>query len=112
MATVRATCPDCGEQVVYVRNMAAIICADTGYRTYAFLCPRCERRAARPVTPAAFDLLVANGARLVPTHLPAELFEWHWGPLVSVDEVIDFHLALRNDDQVEAAIAEMRETQS
>lgn len=97
MATIKATCPECGDVKLRSRDLTVRVCAETDAGTYTFACPRCRGRVARDATPRILSLLVSAGVRTEVWHQPAELFEHREGPPISADDVLDFHLVLGRD---------------
>jgi rRNA maturation protein Nop10 len=98
MATIKATCPLCGDVKLRSRDLTVRVCAETDHGTYTFACPRCREHVNRDATPRILALLVSAGVRTEVWHQPAELFEPRGGPPLSVDDLLDFHLALARDD--------------
>ena len=80
MATIKATCPVCGDVKLRSRDLMVRVCAETDEGTYSFACPRCRQPVARDATPRILALLVSAGVRTEVWHQPAELFEHHEGP--------------------------------
>ena len=98
MATIKATCPACGDVRLRSRELTVRVCAETDEGTYTFACPRCRAIVAREATPRILALLVSAGVRTEVWHQPAELFEPHDGPPISADDLLDFHLVLERAD--------------
>ena len=98
MATIKATCPLCGDVKLRSRDLVVRVCAETDEGTYSFACPRCREHVAREATPRILSLLVSAGVRTEVWHQPAELFEPHEGPPISADDLLDFHLMLEGPD--------------
>lgn len=98
MATIKATCPGCGDVKLRSRDLTVRICAETDAGTYTFACPRCREHVARDATPRILSLLVSAGVRTEVWHQPAELAEPRSGPPISADDVLDFHALLQRDD--------------
>ena len=97
MATIRATCPACGDVKLRSRDLMVRVCAETDLGTYQFACPRCGEPVAREATPRILSLLVSAGVPTEVWHQPAELLEPHAGPPITIDDVLDFHLLLERD---------------
>ena len=100
MATVRASCPDCGDVEMSIRQVRVEVCRTTEVSTYSFQCPSCRVRVCKPAAPHVVDTLVAAGVRPVTWELPAELAEAKVGPPISHDDVLAFHFALADDARV------------
>lgn len=108
MTRIRATCPSCGEvelrptDLVLHRVLDAD--GDVGPGTcYRFSCPECATVVDKPADERVADLLVSGGVptedrpseprrRSRPVHpeLPAD------GPPLTVDDLLDLHLALED----------------
>lgn len=99
MATVRATCPDCGDVELTTREVTVRVCADDESGAYAFRCPSCHMTVLKPAEPHIVDLLAASGVRVVVWSLPAELKERpSGGELFTHDDILDFHDLLARDE--------------
>lgn len=98
MATIRATCSDCGDVELTSADVQVRVCTDDESGTYTFRCPACHMMVVKPAEPRVVELLVASGVRLSTWELPAELSETHLGPAISHDDLLDFHDLLQRDD--------------
>lgn len=99
MATViKASCHDCGDVELAVRDLSVRVCTEAEQGSYVFRCPTCQMSVVKPAEQRIVDLLVASGVQLIEWRLPAELFERHDGDPISHDDLIDFHHLLRQDD--------------
>jgi hypothetical protein len=74
------------------------VCSDDESGSYCFRCPACERAVSKDASRRIVDLLVSSGVRLQVWRRPAELLEMHDGPSLTPDDLLDFHLLLRQDD--------------
>ncbi|MDP8987787.1 MAG: hypothetical protein M3N25_02260 [Actinomycetota bacterium] len=97
MATVRASCPDCGEVELGIDQVQARLCVDDGAGSYAFRCPGCRVAAAKPAGARVVHLLVTWGAPLTMWRLPEELSESRHGPPLTHDDLLSFHQELADD---------------
>ncbi len=98
MATVRATCPDCGDVELTTREVTVRVCADDDTGAYTFRCPVCHMTVLKPAESHIVDLLAASGVRVVVWTLPAELHERPLdGPFFTHDDLLDFHDMLASD---------------
>jgi predicted RNA-binding Zn-ribbon protein involved in translation (DUF1610 family) len=96
---VRAQCDDCGIVRVTIADVALRVCADNRELSYVFRCPQCGGANARQSTDGIIGLLVRAGASVETWRLPAELFEARpLGPVLTPDDLLDFHLALEQPD--------------
>ncbi len=97
---IRATCPDCGDVVISRDDVHVRVCAEDRSGSYCFRCPMCSMGVSKQTEDRIVQLLVAGGVRMTVWHLPAELSEAREGPVISYDDVLDFHMALESDDWV------------
>lgn len=98
MATIRATCPTCGDVELTTPDLTVLVCGDTNQGSYAFRCPRCEMAVARQAEVRIVDLLVSSGVRMRVWRLPAELHEAKIGNPFNWDDVMEFHDLLQQPD--------------
>lgn len=99
VATIKAECPGCGAVRLRVADLTVRTCADDeGRGAYRFRCPRCEGSVLHDATPAICALLVSVGVDEEIWSLPAELREPRTGPVLTHDDLLDFHLLLQGDD--------------
>ena len=99
MATIRATCPECGDVEFTSRDVQVRLSADDdGAGTYAFACPRCTVTVVKSAEQRTIDLLLASGVALVPSEIPAEVRERPDGEPLTHDDLLDFHQMLHRDD--------------
>ncbi len=106
MATIRASCHDCGDVELTTRDVHVRICDDNSQGTYSFRCPHCRMTVVKPAESRTIDLLVASGVSFTTWRLPAELNEAHVGEPISHDDLLDFHHLLNDDIKLSAALAE------
>ncbi len=104
MATIRATCPACGDVRLQSTQLIVRVCSDDDSAAYRFRCPNCEDQVSKPASGRIVDLLVAAGVRMEVWQLPAEVREHHDGPPLDLDDLLDFHLLLRQDGWLESQI--------
>jgi hypothetical protein len=98
MATIKAECETCGAVRLRVADLTVRICADDDRGEYRFRCPRCDLAVVHEATSAICALLVSVGVEEEIWRLPAELREQHRGPVITPDDLLDFHLLLQCDD--------------
>ncbi|MEZ5203890.1 MAG: hypothetical protein R2701_05800 [Acidimicrobiales bacterium] len=77
MATIRASCSDCGDVELTSADVTVRVCSADSTGSYSFSCPRCSRIVVKSAEPRIVELLVTSGVRLVTWHLPEELAEVH-----------------------------------
>lgn len=105
MATIRASCDDCGDVELTTADVTVRVCTDDEQGSYSFRCPSCSLVVVKPAEPRTVDLLVASGVAYATWSLPAELLEPRGsGVAITHDELLDFHQALADDAQVNAAL--------
>jgi hypothetical protein len=101
MATIRASCPDCGDVELTTREVSVRVCASDQRGAYIFRCPSCRMAVTKGAEPRIVDLLVSSGVDLEVWKLPAELFEQRVGEPLTHDDLLEFHELMQNDDWFE-----------
>ena len=61
MATIRASCAECGDVELTTADVRVRVCTADNQGTYAFRCPVCLMTVVKPAEPRTVDLLVASG---------------------------------------------------
>jgi hypothetical protein len=103
MATIRASCADCGDVELTTRDVEVRVCTHDNQCTYSFRCPRCELVVVKSAEPRIIELLVASGVRLSTWSLPAELTEPRGeGEPINHDDLLDFHALMQRDDWIDS----------
>lgn len=98
MATIRASCVDCGDVELTTSDVSVRVCSADNQGTYLFRCPRCAMTTVKDAEPRTVDLLVASGVACTLWDLPAELGEPRpLGHSLDHDDLLDFHEALADD---------------
>jgi predicted RNA-binding Zn-ribbon protein involved in translation (DUF1610 family) len=100
VATIRASCPTCGDVEFTTREVRALLCSTTNEGSYAFVCPECHLAISKPAEARVIDILVASGVSLSVWHMPAELDEVHDGMAISYDDLLRFHFDIQRDDWI------------
>lgn len=108
MATVRASCPTCGDVELTTRDLGLQRCSDNGSSSYSFVCPACRVMVSKPAAEQVVSMLRGAGVAVHDWALPAELAEARHGPPVSHDDLLAFHLALADPGWLEAQVALIR----
>ena len=98
MATIRATCTECGDVELTTHDVRVRVCIEDSSGSYLFRCPGCQMSVVKSAEPRIVDLLVASGVELSTWSLPDELFETHIGGPLTHDDLLDFHELLSGDD--------------
>jgi hypothetical protein len=98
MATIRATCGECGDVELTTSDVRVRVCIEDNSGTYNFRCPHCSMTVVKSAEPRIVDLLVASGVELNTWKLPAELYEPRYGERINHDDLLDFHHLLESDD--------------
>lgn len=105
VATIRASCPTCGDVELTSDDVTALVCADRDESSYAFQCPECLGAIVKPADSRIIDLLVASGVRLNVWSMPAELDEPRHGLPITYDDLLEFHFELQQDDWFERVLS-------
>ena len=101
MTTIKATCSDCGEVDLTADDILLRIGPSKAVNTYGFSCPNCGEFVEKTADDRVVRLLLSGGVVPVPVHVPAEALEYHDGPAISHDDILDFHQLLKGDDWFE-----------
>jgi hypothetical protein len=101
VATIRASCPTCGDVELTSRDVSVQVCATNNQGSYAFRCPTCNVAVSKLAEQRIVDLLVSSGVRLSVWSMPAELDELHSGPPIAYDDLLEFHRELEADNWFE-----------
>lgn len=109
MATIRATCADCGDVEMTSDDVIVRVCVDNGQGAYAFRCPECSMAVSKPAENRVIELLIASGVRLDRWRLPAELDEVRSGDAIDHDDLLDFHRLLGDDSRLTAELGRLVE---
>jgi hypothetical protein len=105
---IKADCPGCGVVRLRTRDLTVRVNADDGSGAYCFRCAHCGAAVSHEANQSVRDLLLLAGVRQEEWHWPAELEERPAGPALTVDDLLDFHVMLR-DDAWPARLAEVAE---
>jgi hypothetical protein len=98
MATIRASCPTCGDVELTTNDVTVRVCTDDDSGNYSFRCIHCALTVVKPAEPRTIDLLVASGVHMETWSMPLEVGERPvgLGPITH-DELLDFHTMLDDD---------------
>jgi hypothetical protein len=108
MATIRASCFDCGDVELTTADVHVRVCTLDNQGTYSFRCPMCTMTVVKPAEPRTVDLLVASGVSYSTWSPPLELSEPRgFGAPIDHDELLDFHSFLEDEDALEEALASL-----
>lgn len=97
VATIRASCPTCGDVELTSRDVSVQVCATNNQGSYAFRCPECRLAVSKMAEQRIVDLLVSSGVRLSVWSMPAELDEPRAGAAFSYDDLLEFHQLIQED---------------
>ena len=104
MATIRASCPTCGDVELTTADVRVRVCLNDSHGDYRFRCPICHFTVVKGAEARTIDLLVASGVAMDTWTLPAELAEQHRGAPISHDDLLDFHVLLSDEVLLEEAM--------
>lgn len=109
MATIRASCFDCGDVELTTADVRVRVCTIDNQGTYSFRCPHCAMTVVKPAEPRTVDLLVASGVAYSTWTPPLELSEPRGDGLAPIthDELLDFHDLLADDARLADAVAQL-----
>ena len=99
MATIRASCPDCGDVEFTTHDVQVRVSAPDGSGTYAFSCPGCAVTVVKAAETRTIDLLLASGVIMAAGDVTAEIDERpYFADPITHDDILDFHNMLHRDD--------------
>jgi uncharacterized Zn finger protein len=99
MATIRASCPDCGDVEFTSEDVQVRVSGDDGSGTYAFHCPSCRVTVVKAAEARTIDLLVASGVISVTGPAMADLEQRPGkGRPLTHDDLLQFHELLHRDE--------------
>lgn len=99
MATIRASCPDCGDVEFTTHDVQVRVSAPDGSGTYAFSCPGCAVTVVKAAETRTIDLLLASGVVMAAGDSLAEIDERpYFEDPITHDDLLDFHDMLHRDD--------------
>jgi uncharacterized Zn finger protein len=105
VATIRASCPTCGDVELTSRQVLVRVCAADNQGSYVFRCPDCTMAVSKLADPKIVDLLVSSGVDLTVWQPPAELGEAHAGAAITYDDLLEFHYAVQQDGWLERLVS-------
>lgn len=108
MATIKASCPCCGDVELTAVQVRLVVCSVADWSYYAFTCSTCSDEVRKPAAPEVVSLLQAGGVVVERWVVPAEALEEHDGPRIAYDDVLDFALWLERVDHPVATISLLR----
>jgi hypothetical protein len=99
MATIRASCAECGDVEMTTADVVVRVCTDDNQGSYSFRCPECQMMVVKSAEARIVELLVASGVPLSTWQLPAELTEFRGGDPITHDDLLDFHAVVADERQ-------------
>lgn len=97
MATIKATCPLCGEVDLTPADVDLRLGASFPRNTYCFSCPQCGDFVEKMADDRVIRLLLSGGVMPTLVSFPAEALETHEGPPITHDDLLTFHELLQHD---------------
>src|SRR3954471_5762368 len=85
MATIRASCAECGDVELTTADVTVRVCTGDNGGAYTFRCPSCRMIVVKQADPPPTALPVASGGALPPGAPRGELPERQAGPPLSHD---------------------------
>jgi hypothetical protein len=109
MTTIKATCPGCGEVGLTPDEIELRVSQHAATASYyAFTCPACQAIVRKPADERVMRLLVSGGVPVLQLDLPAppqRLDERFSGPVLTHDDLLDFHTMLQADGWFDELLA-------
>ncbi len=108
MATIKATCPVCGDVDLTPRQVGVRVVETideaAAQRSYTFRCPTCHDTVRKPADAEVVRLLASAGVTITRVEVPAEAREAHDGAPLGYDDLLDFALRLGTTDTLVALL--------
>jgi hypothetical protein len=106
MTSIRTNCPRCGEVEMRADVISLALEQDSGEGVYSFVCPVCEDVVEKPADRKIVTLLRSVGVEITEREAAeVEPESRPEGPPITIDDVIDFHFLLSQDDWYERLTA-------
>ena len=105
MTSIRTKCPHCGEVEMQARGVLLTVEPASGEGTYTFVCPLCDQVVEKPADRRIASLLMSIGVEVEERDGQVVDESRPEGPPLTLDDVIDFHFLLDQDDWFEALTA-------
>jgi hypothetical protein len=97
MATViKVKCDWCGEQELGPSGVHLTVFDAGDGHYYEFFCPKCFELMRKPADEHVQVLLTSGNVASTYVHIPLEVLEVKGGPALTVDDLMDFVVDLRN----------------
>ncbi|MEI7592582.1 MAG: hypothetical protein WCK41_05110 [Actinomycetes bacterium] len=105
MATIRASCGECGDVELDSSDLNVLVCLHGNKSTYSFRCPVCTVTVIKPAAAITVDLLVASGVPYETWSPPGFETAPRLATPITKGEVRDFREFLDDDTRVFDALA-------
>jgi len=112
MATIRTSCPGCGEVDLNPDAVMVSVDQETGEGSYKFTCPKCmepvEKRADRRIVALLKSVGVGVVESLAEVEAPAPVPHPESppeGPAFTADDIINFHFMLEDEEALQAFLS-------
>lgn len=106
MTSIRTNCPRCGEVEMRADVISLAVEQDSEEGVYSFVCPVCEDVVEKPADRKIVSLLRSVGVEITEREAAlAEIDERPDGPPITIDDIIDFHFLMSQEDWFEQLTA-------
>ena len=106
MTSIRTNCPRCGEVEMRADVISLAMEQDSEEGVYSFVCPVCEDVVEKPADRKIVSLLRSVGVEITEREADlAEIDERPDGPPITIDDIIDFHFLMSQEDWFEQLTA-------
>jgi len=109
-ATIKATCPSCGDVELTPGQVQVLISLEDQRSSYSFRCPACHVTTTKAADERVVRILISSGVGVRPWRIPGELSEEHRGGPITWDDVLEFHTHLYGERGSELALLELHQT--
>ncbi|MEI8056796.1 MAG: hypothetical protein WCI29_05275 [Actinomycetes bacterium] len=109
MATIKATCPMCGDVDLGPRQVQVLVVEaiedSESRRTYSFTCTTCGDHVVKVADEDTVQLLGTAGVKIERVPVPDEAREQHRGRPLGYDDLLDFVLWLDTHEAIADELA-------
>ena len=98
MTKIKVNCPTCGALELAPSGLHLTVFDAGDGHFYEFFCSGCFVHVKKPADDTIQALLMSAEVEHTFEHVPLELLEEHVGPALTMDDLMDFVVAIQDDD--------------
>lgn len=104
MIIIRTTCKNCGEVLLRSYDIQLHLRDKEDDSYFQFECPKCGKVGKGDADNKFIQILIANGVKPYSSDIPAEYTEPKSGSPITWDDILDFHIGLKNPNWIKELI--------